>query len=297
MIKWIQTKSNRFIGWMLLIVLALIWGSSFILIKRGLEVYDPGEVAGIRILAASFFLLPWALINLKKVNKGNLKYLFFIGMAGSFIPAFLFAKAQTKIDSSLAGVLNALTPFFVLVIGAIFFGQLIYRRQSIGLTIGFLGTAVLVMAGSRGLVENINFYGLFVVLATVFYGINVNIIKFRLIGLRALTITSISLLIVLPFAATYLFGFTNFMYKLNNAEGALFSLGVVVLLGVMGTAIALVLFNKLVQITTPIFTSSVTYLIPVVAVLWGFMDGEVLLILHYSGMAIILVGVFITNRK
>ena len=297
MIKWIQTKSNRFIGWMLLIVLALIWGSSFILIKRGLEVYDPGEVAGIRILAASFFLLPWALINLKKVNKGNLKYLFFIGMAGSFIPAFLFAKAQTKIDSSLAGVLNALTPFFVLVIGAIFFGQLIYRRQSIGLAIGFLGTAVLVMAGSRGLVENINFYGLFVVLATVFYGINVNIIKFRLIGLRALTITSISLLIVLPFAATYLFGFTNFMYKLNNAEGALFSLGVVVLLGVMGTAIALVLFNKLVQITTPIFTSSVTYLIPVVAVLWGFMDGEVLLILHYSGMAIILVGVFITNRK
>ena len=116
MIRWIQTKTNRFIGWMLLMVLALIWGSSFILIKKGLQVYDPGEVAGIRILAASFFLLPWAITNLKKVNKGNLKYLFFIGMAGSFIPAFLFAKAQTKIDSSLAGVLNAITPFFVLMI-------------------------------------------------------------------------------------------------------------------------------------------------------------------------------------
>lgn len=297
MIRWIQTKSNRFIGWVLLMVLALIWGSSFILIKKGLQVYGPGEVAGIRILAASFFLLPWAVTNLRKVNKGNLKYLFFIGMAGSFIPAFLFAKAQTKIDSSLAGVLNALTPFFVLIIGAVFFGQLIYRRQSIGLTIGFLGTAVLVTAGSGGLMENIDFYGLFVVLATVFYGINVNIIKFKLIGLRALTITSISLLIVLPFAATYLFGFTDFIYKLNNAEGAIFSLGVVVLLGVMGTAIALVLFNKLVQITTPIFTSSVTYLIPIFAVLWGYLDGEVLLFPHYSGMAIILVGVFITNRK
>ncbi len=297
MIRWIQTKSNRFIGWVLLVVLALIWGSSFILIKKGLQVYGPGEVAGIRILAASFFLLPWAVSNLKKVNKENLKYLFFIGMAGSFIPAFLFAKAQTKIDSSLAGVLNALTPFFVLIIGAVFFRQLIYRRQSTGLTIGFLGTAVLVTAGSGGLMENINFYGLFVVLATVFYGINVNIIKFKLIGLRALTITSISLLIVLPFAATYLFGFTDFIYKLNNVEGAIFSLGVVVLLGVMGTAIALVLFNKLVQITTPIFTSSVTYLIPIFAVLWGFLDGEVLLFPHYGGMAIILVGVFITNRK
>ena len=139
-------------------VLALIWGSSFILIKKGLQVYDPGEVAGIRILAASFFLLPWAITNIKKVNKGNLKYLFFIGMAGSFIPAFLFAKAQTKIDSSLAGVLNALTPFFVLMIGAIYFGQLIYRRQSIGLTIGFIGTVVLVMAGSGGLAENINLH-------------------------------------------------------------------------------------------------------------------------------------------
>jgi len=297
MIRWIQSKDSRFFGWMLLIVLALIWGSSFILIKKGLQVYDPGEVAGIRILAASFFLLPWAVTNIKKVNKGNLKYLFFIGMAGSFIPAFLFAKAQTKIDSSLAGVLNALTPFFVLMIGAIYFGQLIYRRQSIGLTIGFIGTAVLVMAGSGGLVENINLYGLFVVLATIFYGINVNIIKFKLVGMRALTITSISLLIVLPFAAIYLFGFTDFMYKLINAEGALFSLGLLVLLGVMGTAIALVLFNKLVQITTTIFTSSVTYLIPLVAVLWGFLDGEILLFAHYSGMVIIFVGVFITNRK
>jgi len=297
MIRWIQSKDNRFFGWMLLIVLALIWGSSFILIKKGLQVYDPGEVAGIRILAASFFLLPWAVTNINKVNKGNLKYLFFIGMAGSFIPAFLFAKAQTKIDSSLAGVLNALTPFFVLMIGAIYFGQLIYRRQSIGLTIGFIGTVVLVMAGSGGLVENINLYVLFVVLATIFYGINVNIIKFKLVGLRALTITSISLLIVLPFAAIYLFGFTDFMYKLINVEGALFSLGLVVLLGVMGTAIALVLFNKLVQITTTIFTSSVTYLIPLVAVLWGFLDGEILLFAHYSGMVIIFVGVFITNRK
>jgi len=153
------------------------------------------------------------------------------------------------------------------------------------------------MAGSGGLVENINLYGLFVVLATIFYGINVNIIKFKLVGLRALTITSISLLIVLPFAAIYLFGFTDFMYKLINAEGALFSLGLVVLLGVMGTAIALVLFNKLVQITTTIFTSSVTYLIPLVAVLWGFLDGEILLFAHYSGMVIIFVGVFITNRK
>ncbi len=296
MIRWIQSKGNRFLGWILLMVLALIWGSSFILIKRGLLVYDPGEVAGIRILAASIFLLPWALANLKKVNKWNLKYLFFIGMAGSFIPAFLFAKAQTKIDSSLAGVLNAITPFFVLMIGAIFFGQLIYRRQSLGLAIGFLGTIVLVMAGWEGLVD-INLYGLFVVLATFFYGINVNIIKFKLVGLRALTITSISLLIVLPFAAVYLLGFTDFVYKLNNAEGALFSFGVVVLLGVMGTAIALVLFNKLVQITTPIFTSSVTYLIPVVAVLWGFLDGEILLFAHYSGMAIIFIGVFITNRK
>lgn len=290
-------KNNNLIAGFLLAILAVIWGSSFILIKRGLNVFDAGEVGAIRIIAASTFLIPFAIQGVKDVEKKHWKFLLAVGFFGSLLPAFLFAKAQTQIASSVAGILNALTPLFTMIIGALFFTQKFTQKTIIGLIIGFGGTVVLILAGPGGSIASLNYYAFYVVLATIFYGANLNLIKYKIQELRARTITSISLALVGPMALVYLFGATDFVYKVSHADGALLSLGAVVLLGVMGTAIALILFNQMVKITNPIYASSVTYLIPIVAVIWGIWDGENLYPGHYIGMVAIIFGVYLANRK
>lgn len=290
-----MTKNTNLLAWGLLFVLSLIWGSSFILIKRGLDVFSSGEVGAIRIVSAAVFLLPFAIQNLRSLERKHWLLLFSVGMFGSFLPAFLFAEAETHLPSSVAGILNALTPLFTMLIGAIFFMQKITVKTATGLLIGFAGTMVLMLAGADGF--GFNFYGLYVIIATIFYGANLNLIKFRIPDLTARTITSISLLIVGPIAVAYLVFFSDVPYKMQHAEGALMSLGAIVLLGCMGTAIALILFNQLVKITSPIFTSSVTYLIPIVAVLWGLMDNETLYAGHYIGLVLIVAGVYLANRS
>ncbi len=290
-------NQQKSLAWVILIVLAIIWGTSFILIKRSLVSFDAAEVGALRMLTAGIVLLPLAFKNYKHVKANNLLSLFMVGFLGSFIPAFLFAKAETQLDSSLAGVLNALVPIFVLIIGALFFVQKFSKVQVIGVIIGFLGTVFLVFAGSGGSLTNINLYGLFVVLATICYGFNANVIKFKLNQLNALTITSISLAMVTPIALVYVLFFTDVTMQVMQDSGARVSLVYVSILGIISTAIAMGLFNKLIQLTTPIFSSSVTYLIPIVAVIWGIWDGEVLLTGHFLGMFGILTGVYITNRK
>jgi drug/metabolite transporter (DMT)-like permease len=273
-----------------------MWGSSFILIKRGLVALGPGSVGALRILAASIFLFIPAISKLKYIRPKHILPLLTVGFAGSFLPAFLFAKAQTQLDSAVAGVLNAVTPLWVIGIGILFFKQKVTLRIFSGMLIGFAGTTWLVLAGSQGNIM-INIYALLIIGATVCYGVNVNLIKFKLSDLDALTITSVSMAMVGPIAAAFLFLNTDFLYVMNNDPYAWWSLGAVGLLGIMGTAIALVLFNKLVQITNPVFASSVTYLIPIVALVWGLIDGEKLFIGQIAGMVLILAGVFIANRR
>jgi len=292
-----MSNNSKLLSWVFLTILALIWGSSFILIKRGLVVFTPGEVGAIRIISAALFLSPIAFSKLRTINRSHYKLLFFVGLVGSFLPAFLFAKAQTQLDSAIAGVLNALTPFFVMLIGIVIFKQSLVRNVTIGILIGLIGTVILVLAGSDGSIDSLNYYALFIVLATLCYGINVNLIKYKIADLKAMTITSISLVLTAPFALVYLFSLTDFVDKVSQHEGALNSLSYIVLLGVMGTAIALVLFNYLIKITSPVFSSSVTYLIPIVAIVWGLLDGEVLLFGHYLGMTAIVLGVWLVNRK
>ncbi|WP_339693959.1 DMT family transporter [uncultured Roseivirga sp.] len=290
-------KNTNVLAWTLLILLALIWGSSFILIKRGLAVFNAGEVGALRILAACMFLIPISIPKVRKLSFKHLKLLFIIGLVGSFIPAFLFAIGQTQLPSGVTGVLNALTPIFVLIMGVLFFKQEITRRKTFGLIIAFVGTAILLAAGSDGGLRGINFYALFIVLATICYGINLNVIKYYLADLKPLVITSVSLLFMGPLAGIYLLTLTDFSVTLATKEGALEAFGYVSLLGVMGTAIALILFNKLVQITNPLFTSTVTYLIPIVALIWGFWDNEALGLGQVIGMLAIFAGVYVTNKK
>ena len=291
------TSANLTLGWILLLILTVIWGSSFILIKRGLDVFDAGEVGALRMFSASLVLSPLALKYLKSFSLRQYFYLFIVGFFGSFLPAFLFAKAETGLGSAMAGVLNALTPMFVVIIGSLFFSQRIGARAIMGLLIGFAGTAILMFAGADGALSSLNYFGLYIVVATIMYGTNVNIIKYKLYGVKAIPLTSMAFTLILPFAAYYLFFTSDFVYKVNTVPGAWMSVLYVSILGVFGTAMAMVLFNKLIQFVSPIFASSVTYLIPIVAVAWGLLDSEVLLTQHYIGMIIILAGVYITNRK
>lgn len=287
-------------AWGFLILLALIWGSSFILIKRGLEVFSPGEVGAFRIVAAGMVLLPLSLPRLKNLNKRQVKNLIIVGFVGSFIPAFLFAKAQTQLSSSLTGVFNAMTPLFVVIIGALFFKARITRRNTIGLFIAFIGVVLLLIVkeGSGfGTFSDINSYAFFVLLACACYGVNLNIIKYRFVELKPIGITAISLLMVLPLGLIYLFAFTDFSFKLTHVDGAMEAAGYITILGVVGTALALILFNIMVKVATPVFASSVTYLIPIVAIVWGLFDGEILLLGHYIGIIAVIFGVWVGNRR
>lgn len=296
----LQPSESSVRNWIYLIILALVWGSSFILIKRGLEIFSPGELGAFRIVAAATFLLPLSLPRVKYLKSAQVQNLIIVGLVGSFIPAFLFAKAQTQLSSSLTGVLNALTPLFVVLVGALFFQSKITRRNALGLVIAFVGVYILVTVregGGMGALTDINAYAFFVILACICYGFNLNIIKFRFVELRPIEITAISLLMVLPMALIYLMAGTQFSYKLVSIEGAWDALGYVALLGILGTALALILFNMLVKTASPVFASSVTYLIPIVAIFWGVWDGEVLLLGHYLGIAAVILGVWIGNRK
>ncbi|MGC1241451.1 MAG: DMT family transporter [Chryseosolibacter sp.] len=281
----------------LLILLALIWGTSFILMKKGLVVFSAGELGSLRVAAASIFLLPVAVVKLRELKVRHYPMLFASGMMGIFFPAFLFALAQTRLESSVTGIMNSLTPIFTMLVGVLFFQQQFRRQSIIGILLGLLGSVVLILANSGGKIENVNLYALLVILACAFYASNVNYVKYKIADLNALTITSISLMLIGPLALIYLLGFTEFASKMAHTEGAWGAFGFIILLGFMSTSLATILFNKLVKLTSPLYTSSVTYLIPVVAVLWGLFDGEQLFVGHVAGMAAIIGGVYLANRK
>lgn len=290
-------ETNKAKSVTLLILLALIWGTSFILMKRGLLVFSPGEVGAIRVVAAALFLMPIALSHLKHINKTHYGKLLASGLMGIFFPAFLFPLAQTRLESSVTGIMNSLVPIFTLLIGIFFFAQPFKSRSLLGIVIGLAGTVVLVFAKSEGHIGNINAYALFVILACIFYGTNLNYIKYKITDLKALTITSISILLISPLALLYLLGFTTFTQKVSVSPGGWQALSYIILLGIMSTSVATLIFNSLVKISSPLFTSSVTYLIPIVAVMWGLLDGEHLVTWHFIGMIAIIGGVYLANKK
>jgi drug/metabolite transporter (DMT)-like permease len=293
----LNTEKKDYTAWGLLILLALIWGTSFILIKQGLKVFAPMEVGALRVTAAFLFLLPVGIIKFKEIKPGDAYKLLASGLMGIFIPAFLFSTAQTKIDSSVAGILNTLSPLFTMIMGVLFFQQRFKGFAILGIVVGFGGTLMLMLSRAGGKITGINFYALLVVLACLLYGTNLNWIKAKLLHLGSITLTSVSLLFIGPMAAIFLFGFTDFTTKMETAPGAWQALGFIVLLGCMSTSIANALFAKLVKLSNPLFASSVTYIMPIVSVMWGLLDGEQLALGHFIGMAFIIGGVWLANRK
>ncbi|HEY0656179.1 MAG TPA: DMT family transporter, partial [Chryseosolibacter sp.] len=277
----------------LLVALSLIWGTSFILMKRGLTVFSPGEVGSIRVIAAAIFLLPFAIVRLNNLTGIHILKLLASGLMGIFFPAFLFATAQTGLDSSVSGILNSLTPICTLLIGVLLFKQPFRSQSLLGIIIGLVGTVILIFANYGGKVGGLNLLALLVIVACILYAMNLNFVKYKISDLPALTITSVSILLISPAALSYLLTFTDFITKVTTHPQALQALGYIILLGAMSTSVATILFNHLVKISNPLFTSSVTYIIPIVAVGWGLLDGEQLLLGHFIGMVAIIGGVYL----
>jgi drug/metabolite transporter (DMT)-like permease len=289
-------QNRTLIAWLLLSLLAIMWGSSFIIIKKSLEAFTPIQIATLRIFSAGMVFLPWLISARSQYPKDKTKYFVSSGLLGYFLPAFLFAYAGSKINSSLSGTLNSATPLFVLIVGAVFFQQIIKRWQVAGLILGFVGSVILVLSSSKdGLsISQLNPYALLIILASLMYGFNVNIVGKHLRGINAILLSAWSLVGVAILAGIILFS-TDFISRIN-AE-TLNPLLMLILLGAINSGLAAIIFNYVLQISSPVFASSVTYLIPVVATLIGFFDSESISFLHYFGMTIILVGVYLINKK
>ena len=287
---------NKKLRWVYLVILALIWGSSFILMKRALIGLSPIQVGALRTLFTAIFLILIGGKKIFKIKRQHWYYLTLNGFVGTFFPAFLFAFAIDKIDSSIASILNSLTPLNTLIFGALIFGFSFRKRQLIGVLIGLIGTLMLILKGVEVNPNKDYFYASFILIASIGYALNVNILKKYLFDLDALSITVANfVLLIIP--TLIVLWFTDFFetFELNQStKTGMFYLAI---LAVFGTGLAKIMFNRLIQISTPIFSSSVTYLIPIVAITWGVLDGEKITLFQVISGAIIMFGVYLVNKS
>lgn len=287
--------SQRTLSLFILLLLAVAWGLSFLFIKKLTVAFSGVEIGAGRIFVASLFLLPFAWMNRGKFPKEKGGAIALSGLFGYLLPALVFGTAGSKISSSLSGTLNATTPIFVLLIGGIFYRKHIYRYQYLGIFLGFIGSLILITNGEKVSFDFSNPYSLLVLAATLMYGINTNILSYHLKEVKPIVISAFSVgMMVVP--AGILLLSTDFFGKILLPENRVF-LGYFLILGIINSGLAAILYNFLLKITTPIFASSVTYLIPVVAIVAGILDGEKIGTGHFLGMGVILFSIFILNKK
>lgn len=287
--------NSKQLKWFFLIVLALIWGSSFILIKRGLVGLNPFQLGSLRIIFAAIFLIGIGFKALPKISLGQWKFIIITSLFGTFIPAYLFSIAETEIASSITAILNTLTPLNTLILGILIFNLDYKRSQILGVFIGLIGSVFLVFSGALNHPEQNYYYALLVVIASLCYAINVNLIKKYLSDLSPLTISTgnFTVLLIPAFAILCFSGF----FSEIQIEKVQYSIGFVLVLGIIGTGVANIIFFKLIQMSSPVFATSVTYLIPIVAFFWGVLDHEVLTPIQFFGAFVILIGVYLSSKK
>ncbi len=286
---------KRLYSWSILILLSLIWGSSFILMKKALVVYSPNQVASLRIGLSSILFFPIFIQYIPRIKRKQIPYILLVALTGSGMPAFLFATAQTEISSSLAGILNSLTPLFTFILGLFFFGQSFKWNSLAGVVLGLSGAVLLVFMTGQSTIEGDLRYALLAVLAALFYGVSGNTVHRHLRSMTAFGLNATTFSLLGPFVITYLFT-TDFLWVIQHEEDAWMALGYVAILSWLGTFAATVLFFQLVQWNDAVFGSSVAYLIPVVALAWGLLDGEVLEWYHFIGLTLIISGVYAIRR-
>lgn len=282
--------------WIYLGLLSLIWGSSFILIDQAMNGLNSIQVGALRIVITAIILFTVGLKKVKLIKRSQWKWIFWTAMAGSLFPAFLFAIAQEQLDSSVASMLNSLTPLNTVVFGVLLFGVVVTKRQVLGMLIGLVGALVLIFAGADFNPSQNYWFSIFVLFATIGYGLNVNMIKRYLNDVNALAIvTGNFVIIIIP--AVLILAYTGFFNEVLQSPKMLKSVQYIVILSFFGTAIAKVIYSRLVQISSPVFASSVTYTMPVVAIFWGLFFGERLSVYQIVGGIIILFGVYLGNKK
>jgi drug/metabolite transporter (DMT)-like permease len=290
----LQHLSKNLINWLLFTVLSFLWGSSFILMKLSLQAYSAWQVASLRMVSAGIVLLPFAIKFFRLIPKDKLPVVFISGALGSLVPAYLFCLAEVGISSTLAGMLNSLTPIFVIIIGALFFNTRTTLNKILGIITAFTGSVLLLLSKGVSGQQDI-FYVAFVIVATICYGINGNMVNRYLKGIPSLHIAAVALVLNAIPALGVLF-FTGFFTALPaTAAPALKALGAATVLGIGGTAIATILFYQLIKSAGPVFSAMVTYGIPVVAIMWGIVFNEPVGWKQVGCLLLILSGVFIAN--
>ncbi len=291
------TMKNQLINWGLFLTITVIWGSSFILMMEGLTALTAFQVAAMRIFSAGLVLSPIAFQQLKVMPKEKIKMAVLSATIGNFIPAFLFCIAETRINSSLAGIVNALTPLFAILMGVVFFKMPFVWQKVAGVLVGFVGLCLLFVPKSDGIPFDQNqWYALFVVAATMLYGINPNLIVKHLQGINSLHIASIGLS-CLAIPSFFILLFTGYFSSFSTDPTFLRATGASVILGVFGTAVAQIFFLMLLKRTGVVFSSLATYIMPFVAILWGVYYGEQVTRWELICLTIILSGVYFANKK
>ncbi|SDR71408.1 Permease of the drug/metabolite transporter (DMT) superfamily [Formosa sp. Hel1_31_208] len=283
--------------WLFLLILSLIWGSSFILIKKSLLGLTPYQLGALRTIITGMILFAVGFSSIKHIARREWKWVVISGFLGSFVPAFLFAIAETEIDSAIASILNSLVPLNAILLGFAIFKIGFSKRQFLGVVIGFIGTSILILRGADLNPDQNYLYAGFVIISTIMYALNVNIIKTYLQNVKPLSIaTGNYVAIMIP--AIVILVITDFFTESTYTHPDFnMSLVYVAILSLFGTALAKVLFNTLIQISTPVFASSVTYLMPIVALFWGVLDGESFGVLQVLASVIILLGVYLANKR
>jgi drug/metabolite transporter (DMT)-like permease len=289
-----ENKKSTLIIFLSILGLALIWGSSFILVKKSLVHYSALQVGALRICSASLFFIPIFLKRFKYMEKKHVSSFLLAGLTGNLIPAILFAIAGQHLSSALSGMLNAFTPLFTLIIGILFFAQPFIWKQTTGIIVGLIGCLGLLFAG-QGLNIDFNIHGLWVVLATLLYGINMHIVKTRLSDMHPLTSTAGIFMVIGPLALIVLI-YTGF-FSMALVQEHLWSFIAAMALGLFGSAIGMLAFNQIIKWTSAIIASSVTYMIPIVALVWGFVDGEAIYMLQVVSMFVLLAGIYLVNKS
>ncbi|MBC7534561.1 MAG: DMT family transporter [Ferruginibacter sp.] len=288
--------NSKLIDWLIFIILSIIWGSSFVLMKEGLLNLTAYQVASLRIISSGLVLLPVAYKSYKQIPRNKILYTFLSGTLGSLLPAYLFCIAEERIDSALAGVLNSLTPIFVIIVGALFFQSKTSLNKVIGIIIALTGT-ILLFFSQPGFSTNSNAVDvLLIVLATIMYGININMVRRYLHDIPSIQIASLALFLNAIPALVVLY-FTGYFNKDFLTHGVLVSTAYSFLLGICGTAIASVIFYMLIKRAGAVFSSMVTYAIPLVAIIWGVIYGEKIGWKQVASLVIILAGVWVANKK
>ncbi len=287
----------NFLPILLLFILSVIWGSSFILMKEGLKAMSGVQVAALRLSIGGLIFSPFIYKFLKKIEKGDLKYVILSGILGNGIPAFLFAIAQTQVDSGVAGALNALTPLFTILIGY-FFGVIVLNVSKVGgVAIGFLGAMAIILGKNDEVLTFSSGYSLMVVAATICYGANINLIKGKLYKYHPMVITALPLFFI-AIPSLFILLTSDFQPVFEYSQNQLiWSFTAIALLALLGNSLSLVLFNRLIQISGPVLASSVTYFIPVVAMIWALADNEKISGIQYLGLVLILGGVYLVNKR